>query len=251
MLIQWFIREYKVELPLAAGLRGAELAEAFADALGAAGFSFDEQQAILLEAPQHCIDLAFAEACTARVERIEALQRRRAEALQRFRVRCQDGVGRRGLRQPAAEVAVYRFVPLWGATDEHADIVDDMLRRLAAEGYFLATGDALRDLRQGLGYYRRGEDTLRLRHPVRWLGGLNALHWWINLMFADRCRLIGTATGRPKKWVTAASLFLDRDGHQVTYDRIEHGEVTPAEQQRLRALVPLMPNSLTLNDINP
>ena len=243
-LEKWLIERYDLHLEAPQGASGVPLADALCSALAAAGFDFDSQAALLLEASERHADIAFAEACLDRVERIEALQARRREALQRHQARCQAGVGRRQPKAPAPEVAVHRFVPLWPASDQSADLVDDMLRRLASEGFILLEEWTLRDLRQGLGYYRRGEDPYRLRRPARWLAGMNALHFWVELMMDEEHALISVADGSAKKWVTAASLFTDRQGHAVTNGRIEHGEVESAAlRRRIERCVPKLISS--------
>ena len=244
VLEQWLIERFGVSLDGSA-VGGPALADAFGDALGAAGFDYDAQVGALLECAARGDDMAFAEACLDRAERIERLQQRRREALLRHRARCQSRGGEKRTYPPADTVAPLRFSPLWPATDEVADIVHDMLRRLVAEGYLPPDEAALRDLRQGLGYYRRGEDPWRLRRPVRWLGGMKALHFWIDLLATGDHPLIGIAPGAPPKWVTAASLFTDRQGRAVTNRRIEHGEVSsPGERQRIERTVPRPPTGL-------
>lgn len=241
MLSQWLIERFGVDLGVDAAVGGESLADAFGASLGAAGFDLDSQVAALLECAGRGDDVDFAEACLLRAERIERLQQRRREALLRHRARCQSGVAEKPSYPPAAEVAALRFSPLWDATDEHAAIVDDMLRRLVAEGYLQPDADALRDLRQGLGYYRRGEDPWRLRRPVRWLGGMNALHLLVHLLTNGPHPLVGTAPGAPQKWVTAASLFTDSNGLALTNQRIHHGIVSPAERRRIERCVPRPP----------
>ena len=239
MLNDWLIERYGIDLGARAACGGAALADALADALGAAGFVVDEQAPLLVEASRHAPDVDFAEACLDRARRIIALQDARRDVMARFAAKCQNGVPRKGSPPPPTGPVVKRFLPLWPLTDQSADIVNDMLVRLAAEGYLPHAADALRDLRQGLGYYRRGEDPWRERRPVVWLGGLNALHHWILLLLDDDHRLVAPPKGDRYKWDTAAALLLDRDGHPLTAARIHHGVVTPDEQQRLSRCVPL------------
>lgn len=70
---------------------------------------------------------------------------------------------------------------------KHKTYIEDYLyRNIASMTDSILCGEyhqdcpmSLRDLRQGFGYYRPGEDSGRLRRPVRWLGKQNALHYWI------------------------------------------------------------------------
>ncbi len=241
MLKEWILKECGVDLSDVAA-DGVGLADAFAHALDAAGFSIDEQLPLILEATLQGGGTDFVEACLDRIERIETLQRRRAEALARFNAHCQNGGGRQRTAAPAADVAIHRFMALWPVTDEHADVVDDMLRRLADEGFLLLDDGALRDLRQGLGYYRRGEDTLRLRRPVRWLDGKNTLHYWVCQLTRRVDPLCGCTGAVDRKWLIAASLFADRDGHAYRKEQIQHGEVSsPARRRWLDDVVPMRP----------
>ena len=148
-------------------------------------------------------------------------------------------------------MARLRFVAAWpiknGLRNEVFDIVDDMLLRMASAGYIDSSSDALLDLRQGLGYYRPGEDYVRLRAPVRWLRGQNALHWWLCALLGDHgaAPLIRVPVGGPGRWVTAASIFADRNGGAYVYSQLEHGRPSNDTQRSwLDATVPLHPSSL-------
>lgn len=243
-LTEWLIHRHGVAFDATDNLTGEELVGTLCRALAAAGFDFDAQKSILLEAPDIYSDTAFLEACVERVKLIERLQDERRAALERHLARCQGGVSRRQPRPQASEVARHRFVPCWPLTAESADIVDDMLGRMADAGYLEPTADALRDLRQGMGYYRAAEDPYRLRRPVRWLRSQNALHWWLCGLLGDRggTPLIAVAEGGVGRWVTAASLFADRDGRAFTYAQLEHGHPSSADQRRwLDATLPLRP----------
>jgi len=58
---------------------------------------------------------------------------------------------------------------------------------------------------------------------------------------------IRVADGAPGCWVTAANLFIDRQGRALTYSRLEHGVLRSEEQQKwLRSLIPYTPNTAVL-----
>lgn len=119
-----------------------------------------------------------------------------------------------------------------------------MCRLMAAEGYVELRDDVVRDLRQGLGYYRPGEDTVRRRRTVRWLRGQNALHFWIAAMLGGRDPLIRVADGAPGCWVTAANLFVDRKNSAFVYSRLEHGILRNEIQRRwLLSVIPRSPHA--------
>ena len=240
-LRQWLIKEYAIDLHVDDAVGGAALADALAHALERADLPLDEQRELLLAVPAHTGSLDLCEACMLRAERIEALQARRREALLRWQAQCQNGVAKKRSREPAADVALYRFRPLWDETDESADIVDDMLRRMAAEGCLLLADGSLRDLRQGLGYCRRGEDPHRLRRPVRWLRGENVLHEWVQLLTERDDALCGVVDSSKGKWITAASLLCHANGTAYKNTQIHHGEVKPEVRRWLDSLVPHAP----------
>ena len=240
-LRQWLINDYAIDLHVDDAVGGAALADALACAMEHADLSLDEQRELLLAVPAHTGSLDLCEACMLRAERIENLQARRREHLLRWQAQCQNGVSKKRSREPAAEVALYRFNPLWDETDETADIVDDMLLRMASEGCLLLVDGALRDLRQGLGYYRRGEDTHRLRRPVRWLRGENVLHVWVQLLTERDDAMCGVVDSSKGKWITAASLLCHADGSGYKNSQIHHGEVKPEVRRWLEGLVPHAP----------
>lgn len=246
-LRDWLIQRYNLTLDTTGDISGEALVTALCRMLAAAGFDFDSQKSVLLEAPSIYCDTDFLEACINQVNRIERLQSERCAALERHLARCHNGGGKRRARIPAAEAAVYRFAPTWPLTNESADIVEDMLTLMADAGYIEPSADALRDLRQGFGYYRPGEDSGRLRRPVRWLGKQNALHYWICALLGDHdtLPLITVTEGGAGRWVTAASIFLDRRGNAFTYDQLEHGNPSDSRQREwLDSTVPLRPISV-------
>lgn len=243
MLKEWLL-QYGLKLDTPADMTGEGLVDALSRCLTAAHFDFDEQKNILLQAPDYYCDTAFFEACISKVKLIERLQDERRAVLERHLARCRNGVSARRVPVPASEVARLRFVAAWPLKGEVFDIVDDMLLTMARAGYIESTPEALRDLRQGLGYYRPAEDTVRLRAPVRWLRKQNALHWWISGLLGKRngSPLIREAEGGAGCWVTAASLFADADGHAYTYDQLEHGRPSSdTQRQWLDSTIPLHP----------
>ena len=121
-----------------------------------------------------------------------------------------------------------------------------MVSRLAEEGYVELQDEVLRDLRQGLGYYRPGEDVMRRRRTVRWLRGQNVLHCWVAAMLGGREPLIRVAEGAPGCWVTAANLFVDRKGCAFTYERLEHGVLRNDHLHRwLLSIIPRRPQQIS------
>lgn len=245
MLGKWLLQQHGITLDTAVGMSGDEIVDSLCHALAAAGFNFDDQKSVLLEAPDVYCDADFLRACVERVKLIERLQDERREALMRHLSRCRNGVAGRHAQPPAAEVAIHRFVPCWPLTDETFSIVDDMLWRMADAGYIETNADVLRHLRQGFGYYRPSEDPFAVRRPVRWLRGQNALHWWLCGLLGDRGAnpLITVSEGGVGRWITAASIFADSNGHAYTNAQLEHGRPASDDQRRwLDSVIPLRPS---------
>ena len=250
LLRNWLIRDYELTLDTTAEMSGEELVNALCSRMTAAGFDFDKQKSILLDAPDNYCDTDFFEACINRVNKIENLQKQHQAAKQRHQAQCRNGGDKKRVRVPAAEFAIYRYAPTddWPSTDESATLVDDMLKKIADKSYINPAADTLLDLRQSLGFYRPREDPGRLRRPVRWLGNLNVLHYWLCTLLGDHDppALITTIKGGGKRWETAASIFADKKGNALTYNRIEHGELSdPKLCQFLDSTVPLRPRSVT------
>lgn len=226
-----------------AGEGGAALAAALYALLVAAGYDYAQQKELLLEAADRRHDLAFGNACLDRIADIQAFERRRAAMQVKKVVKCHSGVAKNKQWGTGAEYAELRFCAARPVDDDTCDLVDDMLRALAAAGYLETRADLLADLRQGLGYYRSSEDPCRPRRTVRWLRGQNLLHAWIAAMLGGRSPLIRVGEGAAGCWVTAASLFVDRQGKAFTYSRLEHGVVRNEEQLRwLRRIIPAPPS---------
>lgn len=232
-LNEWLINQFGISLMDCGGIAGAQLADAMCHALGEKGVDYGRQADALLEACNLYTDVEFGEECMLLVERLERLQRHRRDALERNKAQCQNGGAGRREWPVAGEVAMMRFRPLRETDDMMANIVDDMLRKLVAAGYIESNAEALRDLRQGLGYYRSGEDPFRMRRPVRWLQGQNTLHYWLCLLLEGERPLIGVVSNTKGRWVTAASLFTDSKGRAFTSDRLEHGKVSRREERQL------------------
>lgn len=236
-----------VDLVVASGQGGAALAEDFYRALVADGKDYAEQRHLLLVAADHVFDLDFGNACLDRVAALDAFRERRAAVVDREVAKRLSGVPKNKDWATGEAFATLRFAPARKATDELLGAVEDMVGTLVKENYLEAADNLLLDLRQGLGYYRTDEDPLRRRRTARWLKGQNALHCWVAAMLGGREPLIRVAPGAPGCWVTAASLFIDRQGKAFTYSRLEHGRLKNEEQKQwLRDLVPLTPNSALL-----
>lgn len=243
-LIESIKRYCGIDLDAEAYPGGAEQAAALYRALVAAGCDYGEQRHLLLTAFDHHADVAFGEGCLDLVARIDSLAARRAAVTDREVAKRHSGVVKNKDWGAGEAYATLRFAPARSVSAELLDAVDDMVARLAEANYVEAAADLVRDLRQGLGYYRPGEDPLRRRRTVRWLKGQNALHFWVAAMLGGREPLIRVADGAPGCWVTAASLFIDRQGRAFTYSRLEHGVLrNTAQQQWLRATIPLTPAS--------
>lgn len=241
-LTEWLKTAYGVDFLPGGGLHGGPLAEAFCRALEEAGLDYGTQRAALVEAADRRHDLAFGNACLDHAEAIDAYLARRAALVDREVRKCRSGVVKNKEWAAGAEYAELRFAAARPPDGDLLDAVDDMCRRLAGEGYVELRDDVVRDLRQGLGYYRPGEDPVRRRHTVRWLRGQNALLCWIAVMLGGRDPLIRVAGGAPGCWVTAASLFVDRQGRAFTYARLEHGVLRNELQERwLLSLIPRSP----------
>lgn len=244
LLTEWLKTVYGLTFSPCDGLRGGPLAEALCRTMEDAGFDYGMQRAVLFDAADRQHDLSFSNACLDHAEAIDAYHARRAALVNREVRKCRSGVVKNKDWAAGAEYAELRFAAARTISDDLLDAVDDMCRRMAAEGYVEVQSDVVRDLRQGLGYYRQGEDPVRRRHTVRWLRGQNALHCWIAAMLGGREPLIRVADGAPGCWVTAANLFVDRQGRAFTNERLEHGVVRNKEQERwLSSLVPRSPKS--------
>ena len=241
-LIEWLQRDFGVDLDTADIQDGAALAAALCRALVAAGMDYGEQRHILLQASDRHCDLAFGNACLVQVERLDAFRAHRATFVDRPVRKCHSGVSKNKQWEAGAEYAELRFVAARTVDEDLLDAVDDMCRRMAGEGYVELRDDVVLDLRQGLGYYRPGEDPVRRRHTVRWLRGQNALHFWVDAMLNGREPLIRAAGGAQGCWKTAASLFVDRQGRTFTNERLEHGILRNEEQRQwLLSVIPRTP----------
>ena len=153
--------------------------------------------------------------------------------------KCHSGIPKNKLRKPGAEYAELRFAAARPPADDLLDAVDDMLKRLISEGYVESRPDVMRDLRQGLGYYRPGEDVMRRRRTVKWLRHQNVLRHWIAAMLSGRSPLIRDGDGAPGCWVTAASLFVDAKGQAYTHKNLNHVTLTNSlQRQWLETIVP-------------
>ena len=237
-LKEWLLRECGIVLDVE-GVGGVELADRLERALAMAGFVVEDQLPLLMEATRYAVDRDFYRACLERVDDIRQLQQRRSTLLASWHTDCHNRGAEKHTFVPAGDVVAKRFNALWDVTDDNADLVDDMVRRLAAEGYILLAGDAARDLRQGLGYYRRDEDRARLRAPVRWLRRYNTLHYWVNRLTGGDTPLCAAPGGIDGKWVVAAELFADRQGHAILTKSIRHGVVGSSQQRHfLDTVVP-------------
>lgn len=241
-LKEWMNAEYGMSVDLAGVSEGAPLAQALYRALVSAGADYSTQKRILYDASGHFHDLSFGSACLDLVADIEAFERRRGEVRIAPLRKCHSGVSKNKDWAPGAEYAELRFAAARPVADDLLDAVDDMVRRLIGEGYVESRSEVLRDLRQGLGYYRPDEDVVRRRRTVKWLRGQNALHCWIVAMLSGRSPLIRVGDGAPGCWVTAASLFVDRHGRAFTNERLEHGILRNAlQRQWLESIVPKSP----------
>ncbi|MBR1550179.1 MAG: hypothetical protein IJ634_06020 [Bacteroidales bacterium] len=226
---------------------GSALAEAFYRALVAQGKDYAEQRHLLIRAVDHVNELDFGNACLDRVARIDDFRQRRAAVVDHEVAKRNSGVPKNKDWATGEAYATLRFAPAREVCDELCDAVEDMVALMVKENYLEAAADLPRDLRQGLGYYRPGEDPLRRRRTARWLKGQNVLHCWIAAMLGGRDPLIRVAPGAPGCWVTAASLFIDRQGKAFTYSRLEHGTLKNQTLKNwLHTTIPQVPNSTVL-----
>ncbi|MGX8712888.1 MAG: hypothetical protein ACSW8I_04275 [bacterium] len=243
-LTEWIKTDYGLAVDLPDACEGVPLAQTLYRALVAAGADYSTQKRLLYEASGRLHDLAFGTTCLDLIADIDAFERRRGDLRVAPVRKCHSGVHKNKDWQPGAEYAELRFSAARHPDSDLLDAVDDMLRLLIGEGYVESRPDVLRDLRQGLGYYRPDEDILRRRRTVKWLRGQNALHCWIVAMLSGRSPLIRVGDGAPGCWVTAASLFVDRHSRAFTYARLEHGVLRNAlQRQWIEALVPKSPQS--------
>lgn len=243
-LKEWLKADYGVDFHADPGMGGDAQAAALFRTLEAAGLDYGLQRAILLEAGDRHQVLSFGTACLDRVDAIDAYLARRAATAEKEVRRCHPRVSKNKDWAAGAEYADLRFAAARTVDEDSVAVVEEMVRRLAAEGYVELHPDVVRDLRQGLGYYRAGEDPVRRRHTVRWLRGLNALHFWIDALLGGREPLIRVADGAPGCWVTAASLFVDVHGCALTNQRLEHGILrNDLQRQWLLSIIPRTPRA--------
>ncbi len=244
ILNDWFMQQYDGTIDLPDNLSGEELVVAFCRCLASAGFNFDQQIDILLKATDVYYEVEFYRACIEQIKNIRRLQDERREVLNHYLGKCANGVSARKATTADGTASVLRFAPCWPPGGETCDIVDDMLLRMAEAGYLESDRGTLRTLRQGFGYYRRGEEPCAERRPVRWLSTQNALHWWLCALFGDHGGqpLICDAEGSVGRWITAATIFADRNGRPFTNAQLEHGRPASDAQRRwLDDIVPLRP----------
>lgn len=238
-LTEWIKADYGILLDFPDDLRGEPRAHALYRALVDANLDYGTQKALLAAASDRVHDKDFGIACLDLIGEIEAFERRRHSLRVAPLRKCHSGVPKKKERQPGAEYAELRFAAARRVDGDLLDAVDDMLRRLLSEGYVESRPDVLRDLRQGLGYYRPGEDPLRQRRTVKWLRNQNVLRCWIELMLAGRCPLIRDGDGASGCWVTAASLFVDRKGNAFTHKNLNHGILKNSTQRQwLEKIIP-------------
>lgn len=246
-LIEWLQKSYGIDIDADGILEGEALAAALYRRLVAAGMDYGEQRHLLLQASDRCCDPCFGTACLDQVERINAFLARRATYDDRPVRNCHSGVTKNKQWAAGAEYAELRFVAARKVDEDSVAAVEGMNRQLVAAGYIEAVDYVVRDLRQGLGYLLPGEDPVRRRRTVRWLRGLNALHFWVEAMLGGREPLIRAAGGAQGCWKTAADLFLDKEGHALTNQRLEHGLLRNEEQRRqLLSLIPRTPKVTAL-----
>lgn len=243
-LTEWMKTVYGTEVRFSGGACGAQLAAEFYRSLVDAGYDYQAQKRLLYDACGIHHDLAFGNACLDFIASIEDFEQRRG-SLKVMPVRkCHSGVPKNKDWAPGAEYAELRFAAARTVGADLLDALDDMVDRMVGEGCIESRPDIRRDLRQDLGYYRPDEDIVRRRRTVKWLRGQNALHYWIASMLGGRDPLIRVADGAPGCWVTAASLFIDRQGRAFTYSRLEHGRLSNEKQETwLRGIIPLSPSS--------
>ena len=247
LLTDWLKHDYGIDIDADGILEGEALASALYRRLVSAGMDYGEQRHLLLQASDRCCDPCFGTACLDQVERIDAFLARRATFDDRPVRNCHSGVTKNKLWAAGAEYAELRFVAARKVDEDSVAAVEEMIRQLVAEGYLEAEEYVVRDLRQGLGYLLPSEDPVRRRRTVRWLRGLNALHFWVEAILSGREPLVRAAGGAQGCWKTAASLFLDKEGHALTNQRIEHGLLRNEEQRRqLLSVIPLTPRALSL-----
>ena len=241
-LSEWLKTDCGLDLDVRGAADGVALEALLYRALVSAGKGYEEQRRILYESSGHYCDLAFGQACLDRIDAIERFEHRRA-AVRVPRVRrCDSGVRKNKEWAPGAEYAELRFEAARKAEGDLMDAIDDMVGRLVEAGYLEARPDLPRDLRQGLGYFRPGEDLFRPRRTAKWLKGLNALHCWVVALLEEPGALCRVGQGAAGRWVTAASLFVDRQGRAFTYARLEHGVMrNQAQLQWLRRTIPRCP----------
>lgn len=221
---------------------GADLERRLYQALVAAGLDYALQKEILFDASGLHHDLAFGQACLDRIDAIDRFLLRRGALHHKKTRRCDNGVRKNKDWAPGADSAELRFQPARTPSDDLCRALDDMALRLVERGYIEARPDIARDLRQGLGYYRRGEDPLRQRRTVKWLKGQNALHCWVAAILHPEDPLCRVGEGNPGCWVTTASLFIDRHGRAFTYSRLEHGVMRNGDELRwLQRTIPRSP----------
>ncbi|MBP3762577.1 MAG: hypothetical protein J6I49_01710 [Bacteroidales bacterium] len=230
---EWLKKDYGLTVEAGASADGQALEAAVYKALVASGADYGEQKRILYECSERHFDLAFGQACLDRIEAIGRFEQRRLSLKPPRERRCDSGVRKNKVWENGAAFAELRFEAARPPEGHLMDAIEDMAERLVEMGYIEARPDVKADLRQGLGYYRPGEDLFRRRRTVKWLKGQNALHCWVAALLEEPGALCRAGNGPTGRWVTAASLFVDRHGKAFTYSRLEHGVMRDGNQLRL------------------
>lgn len=244
-LTEWLQSKHGLRLEAPGGVAGEALEQRLYQAMVEAGCDYALQKEILFAVSGIHPDLAFGQACLDRIEAIGRFEERRRGLAVKNTRRCHSGVVKNKDWAPGADLAEQRFQAARTPQSDLLDAIDDMVLRLVERGYLEARPDIVRDLRQGLGYFRPGEDLFRQRRTAKWLKGQNALHCWVDDLLADPDPLCRVGEGAPGRWVTAASIFIDRNGRAFTYARLEHGRMSDdLERKWLKNSIPLSPSSL-------
>ena len=232
-LIDWLLGDHKKPFEPEENLSGEEVAASFFKTLTNRAIPFDDQIPIIFDAANSYPDIAFCQQCMDHIQKILNYQKQRNKLQHEYNAKCVSGGFRKSVRTPAVDTVHLRFAAQWKPVDDFIPAIEDMLGEMAKSGYIESSREAITDLRQGFGYYRKDEDTCRPRSPVRWLRAQNALHYWMCLLLDKKHNpypIIGVPPGNPGCWVTTAAIFSDRNGNAFTYDRLEHGRLTDTEQ---------------------
>lgn len=155
----------------------------------------------------------FADACLARVERLDALLARFAAlsaAPPVFQPAVPSASAPKARRNAPSDVADTCFVWLGSYDTDAVEILRGVIRSLAGLSLIPRDADQQAALRRGLGCAVTAAERSSPVPRVRWLGPVDMLHCFVSSLFSQG--LITCPGGDACKWTTLLALFVRPDG---------------------------------------